>query len=110
MPSLNEIYWVAGLVEGEGCFGRMKSGRDYKGKKYFTTYIQVKMTDKDVIEKLAKLWKRSVMIGDKKDYSYYKQGWKVRVQGPTAIGWMMTLYSIMGKRRQEKIKELLCQV
>ena len=71
-------------------------------------YIQVKMADKDVIEKVAKLFGVSCQLGDKKIYSYYKQTYKCRIVGPRARGWMMTLFSFMGTRRKNKIKEILC--
>jgi hypothetical protein len=101
MISQREMAWLAGLIEGEGCFGWNKSN--------FGS-ITIGMSDRDVIERAAvilgkteKIHERTLRSGaiGKKPLFY------VRVTGTRAIGWMMTLYSFMGQRRQEKIRAVL---
>lgn len=51
MPTMKEIYWLAGLLEGEGCFHAYRQGR--KKTPNPLVQVQVAMTDKDVVERIA---------------------------------------------------------
>jgi hypothetical protein len=46
-----ELYWVAGLLEGEGCF-RVKKNSLRKAGRYTEVCVEVNMTDEGVIRKL----------------------------------------------------------
>lgn len=96
--SIRNIDWLSGLLEGEGCFTLNKE---------FNPAIQLTMTDYDIVKKAHSILKCTCKIsnftnefGDKTKYSIYLFGNK-------AIGWMFTLYPLMGQRRQEKIKEII---
>lgn len=95
LSTLN-IAWVAGIVEGEGSF-HIKNG---------CPYIQVQMTDKDVVERL-----RGYMGATERKPWRRKDGHKVVysccLTGVKAIQWMMTLYVLMGERRKAKIAEII---
>lgn len=96
---MNEIYWLAGILEGEGCFSR-NNGR--------TPRIMVSMTDLDVMEHIQRL------MGGIMYYPQLKPNRKQMyalsfTQQRVAAGWMMTLYPLMSKRRQDKIREILLQ-
>lgn len=91
-----ELAWLAGLLEGEGWFGL--------ARKRCPT-ISVQMTDKDVVEKAAR-----VMNG--KLYRPYEKGthrpvYRVQVAGASAIGWMLTLFTFLGERRRQRIKDVV---
>jgi hypothetical protein len=65
------------------------------------------MTDRDVVAHAAKVFgyewaPKSYLYEDHK-----KPLWHLSVGGKHAIAWMMTLYSFMGLRRQEKIREII---
>ena len=47
-----ELNWVAGLLEGEGCFRVRKSSLRKAGGRYTEVRIEVNMTDEGVIRKL----------------------------------------------------------
>jgi hypothetical protein len=101
MPSIREVVWLAGLLEGEGSFGLRKTG------KYQTLNIQLGMTDLDVVEKAAKILGTEVR-GPYGPYGTNKLPWySVSVNGWRAVSWMMTLWSLMGSRRKKKIEALL---
>jgi hypothetical protein len=99
--SVVEISWLAGLLEGEGCFGFTNSGR--------TPSIWLSMTDIDVVEKVRNLVdpSRSINITDDKRKENYKTMYRLTLNGTRAIQWLMTIYSLMGVRRKAKIRELL---
>ena len=94
-----EIAWLAGLLEGEGSF--LYTGGN-------NCQIKVSMTDRDVVAHAAALFGKNVYgpysskgrLGKKPCYATY-------AISNYAAGWMMTLFSFMGQRRQEKIKAVL---
>jgi hypothetical protein len=94
--NLKDIYWLAGLVEGEGCFSN-GSG---------TPSLVIQMTDEDVIEKVASMFKKKHTEQPQRNVNW-KKVHTIGVYGSDAIQWMFTLYSLMGRRRKEKIKEIV---
>lgn len=103
--------WVAGLLEGEGCFSiftRSSATHNHK-----SLAIHCEMTDQDVIEKLHRLVgcgtvnKRQNTSG-RKDRRERKPTWIWSVQNHEGIKKVCeSIYPFMGKRRQQKIKEML---
>jgi hypothetical protein len=95
-PTLIDIAWLAGLIEGEGSFQWNSSPT-----------IQMSMTDKDVMERVAILCDYPIRTYKPRGKSTYKAVWSIRIAGARAAAWMMTLYAFMGIRRRAKIAELL---
>lgn len=92
-----DIYWLAGLLEGEGCFYDKDS----------TTVLALGMTDADVIAKASKLLRCTSKTRTEYRTSNCKPYFRIKVQGKRAVGWMMTLYSLLGTRRREQIRAAL---
>lgn len=90
MITIRDLAWIAGLLEGEGCF-------HLQNKLY--PLIVLQMTDEDVVVKAADMMQAKI----------YRSGnlWVSRVTGVHAIGWMMTLYTLLGKRRRERVTEII---
>ena len=87
---VRDLGWLAGLLEGEGCF-RLNRG------KY--PVIALAMTDEDVVVKAAILMKVVVY--------HYRNEYRIQVYGIHAIGWMMTLYSLLCSRRKSKVAGII---
>jgi hypothetical protein len=98
MTNLKDIAWVAGIIEGEGYF-------DLASK---TSYprITVAMCDLDVVIRFAEITGART-VRTKKNSAGVKQQYHARVQGAQAIGWLMTIYALMGERRKAQIRHLL---
>lgn len=97
MPTVKDIIWVAGLLEGEGYFAYQTSAK-----------IDVSMIDKDVIIKLRNILNPTVsVIARSKSSGDRQQQYRIQVCGLVAIQWMMTIYSLMGERRKARIREIL---
>jgi hypothetical protein len=98
MINIKDIIWLAGLLEGEGCFS-------LSTKRQAPT-IGLKMTDEDIVTRargiLSPLSKITISLHPSKKTSYH-----FSIYGNLAAAWMMTLYSLMGRRRKERIRELL---
>jgi hypothetical protein len=106
MIKTKDIYWLAGLLEGEGsfCLRSQVSGRGA----YPT--IQLGMTDLDVVTKAKTILGGSGSIGVEglgTNARRTKPLYKYVIAGPRAVGWMMTLYPLLGTRRQNRISEVL---
>ena len=91
------ISWLAGLLEGEGCFSKRGN----------CVTIQLYMSDLDIVERSQKLV-GALSIGSRKGKTEnHKTCFYWSLAGPRAAEWMMTLYPLMGQRRQARIKGLL---
>lgn len=97
MHSTRDIAWLAGLLEGEGCFSKRGN----------CITIQLYMSDRDVVERAG--WMMGALsVGRYEGKSpKHKTCYYITVSGPNAAAWMMTLYTLLGARRQARIRELL---
>lgn len=100
-----DIAWLAGLLEGEGCFHIGK--RKVKDKMYKRVIISLAMTDKEPVERAAKLFNTKVTTYKNKRYDNKLVYKTVVWASDVASAWMMTLYSFMSPRRKAKIAECL---
>ena len=90
-----EVAWLAGLIEGEGCFTRTRS----------SPVFALDMTDEDIVKKAAKLLGISKISISRRDGC--KDAYICKVYGNRALEVMRLLFPFMGNRRQIKITELL---
>lgn len=93
MATIANIAWLAGLMEGEGCFLLRKDG---------IPVITYSTTDKDVAERVNTLW-NGMFQNVKRRMPHYKDVFRTSVYSKKACGWMMTMYPFMGFRRKAKI-------
>jgi len=108
-----DIAWIAGILEGEGCFMiyTRESKFNNRWKPSSSPIVCLRMTDTDVVDRVG------MLLGKEADrYSHYhnisrgyKKAYRLRLVGPKAIGLMMTIYSFMGIRRRAKIKEIITE-
>jgi hypothetical protein len=93
----SDIFWLAGLLEGEGCFGLSGAGGSIR--------ISLNMTDLDIVERAANLL--GGQVKKRKLSPNRKQVYSTEIFSNRAAAWMMTLFPIMGDRRKDKIEESL---
>ena len=108
MLDLNDLRWLAGWLEGEGCFSLHK--QIHAGKLYQYPRIVAGSTDKDVLQRVAQLLGVKVLgpyLGLTKRPPRKKPFYECSVTGTGATEWMMTLYTLMGQRRKARIREVL---
>ena len=89
MIKRDDIIWLAGLLEGEAWFGLNIRKRG----KY--PVIALSMTDEDVVVRVSNMWDTRVYRS--------RNCYVTRITGVRAIQWMMTLCTLLGKRRREKV-------
>lgn len=94
-----DIAWLAGLLEGEGSF---------IVQKVRAPYISVQMTDKDIIQRVADMWNRKVVMGGKGGRLGNKDQYKTALHGPkTVYEVCKMILPHMGDRRTTNIKKIL---
>ena len=100
----SDLYWVAGLLEGEGCF----TIKSRKAGTLRDIVILCQMTDEDVLKKLFRLTGVGRLNGP---YTNGPRGkrprWTWAVSGRPAYKLMKSLMPLMGKRRRARICELI---
>jgi hypothetical protein len=103
--STRDLDWLAGLLEGEGCFGAYPQ----KSRLGPRLIIELGMTDKDVVERAANILGSSVYAQQKSKSMgpNTKTYYRARVKHRRAAAWMKMLYPLMGKRRKDKIQKAL---
>ena len=97
MIPLRDLYWFAGLMEGEGCFS-LRRGCDLT--------IEVGSTDNDVIDRVKSIFDFGLVNQRNLPSGKVFHTWTVLGQ-THAAGLMMTLLPLMGKRRSERIMQCL---
>ena len=107
MIKTKDIVWMAGLLEGEAWFGWKRNRRNDKHK-LSSIVISVQMTDRDVVKRVAALWKRP-LGGPYRNakHSEYKATYTTCITATDAASWCMMIYDMMGKRRQTRIRHML---
>ena len=91
----SDLAWLAGYLEGEGCFRHRVIYR-------CASKIMVSSKDEDVLRRAA-----SLLRDDAKIWQLSSGLWCTEVSGKRAIELMRLLLPLMGKRRGAKIKEIL---
>lgn len=94
-----EIAWVAGILEGEGCF-------HVKRNWYNQPSITVDMTDEDILLRLAKFTEIGRVYGPYEGVNKPKWHWKVQ-RINDCIALCNAVLPWMGERRTEQINSLL---
>ena len=94
--NIYDLCWLAGLIEGEGCFCTKKN--------WGSPTIVISMTDQDVVEKAAEIMGARV-YGPLKTPRLPQ--YRLVVYGSKAIQWMRILHQFMGNRRRAKIESIM---
>lgn len=97
----NELFWIVGLLEGEGCFALTYP----KGNSYAYPRVVLHMTDLDVVKKYIKITGATFHKGTTK--IGHKQSYIATLSGKKAVLLMKKVYPHMGLRRRRKIKHIL---
>ena len=92
----NTLHWLAGFLEGEGSFLAGSPSYPTKPSIRFTT------TDKDVAEKVANLWGKSVIVCKPRQV-HHKIPYVSVMSGLASVHLMKRLRPLMSLRRKEQI-------
>ncbi len=93
---LEDLHWIAGFLEGEGCFGRCGG----------TVHVTASQVEKDPIDKLHNLLGGNV-IYIRRDHPKQSNHYRWSAYGETAELIMKAVFPIMSTKRKNKISETL---
>lgn len=96
---MKDLYWLAGILEGEGSFCFVEPRPGHNGR----PTVQIHMIDRDIIDRVGTLFGANVSTRKRRG-SMRTDAHQVFLSGGKAIAWMMTLYTLMGLRRQRQIR------
>lgn len=94
MTPEEETAWLAGILEGEGCFARASG-----------VMVILQMTDQDIVERAAALMGASRMTVVEREGC--KPLYSVKVYGDVAEALMRRVRPLLGSRRGARVDELL---
>lgn len=100
-PTIRDLEWAAGFLEGEGCFT--------KANRSSQTAWAKQVNDEPVL-RLLDMFGGSLTQHDYPSNEKWKDAqpiWRWAVYGCRARGVMMTLYKLMSTRRREQIRHAL---
>ena len=98
-----DLDWLAGLLEGEGCFGTTRN--HVKGHIYAYPQIQLRMCDQDIVLRAAQLL--GVSYHGYARMPPRNRYWQLSLTGGRATLMMQELEPLMGQRRSAKIRAIL---
>lgn len=105
MIETKNLYWLAGLLEGDGSFFKA-TNQGSPNAKIIVTMVSI---DRDTVERVHHLTGIGTISGPySSNRRYHKPIWRWSVQKQSdAAALMMTLYPLMHPRRQKQIRECI---
>ncbi len=100
-PSLKEIHWLAGYLEGEGSFIRRKN--------VDSSVVVVSSTDHEPLAKCLKYFGGQLYGPYQGKKANHRPYWRWHATGPRAVGIAQTAYPLLSPRRQSQIRAVLEQ-
>jgi Helix-turn-helix domain of resolvase len=98
IPVSKELFWLAGVLEAEGTFLRPPPSMPN------CPIVSCRMTDRDVVAQVAKLFGTRVMTNDK---GHYRTEYAATLKGSGAVALMTDIKPLMGSRRQQAIESAI---
>ena len=102
---LEDLTWIAGIIEGEGSLSHNKTASGL-----YSPLITVAMTDKDIVERFARLLGGYTVgkarSGEAEWYYGRQTQWRCAVGGKAAMFLAMIIYPWMGERRRKRIRQM----
>lgn len=97
---VEDLHWLAGLLEGEGSFLRGPPSMPR------SPILALSMTDEDVVARVGRLFGRRATRWQPRE-ARWQATYIVRVTGAKAASWMAALRPLMGERRRAQIDRAL---
>jgi hypothetical protein len=97
MILINDLYCIAGFLEGEGYFGRDRN----------SPKITARQVQKYPLDRLISLLGGTLVLDKRPIKSNQSPIWCWQLPTIRAVGLMMTLYKLMSPKRQDQISKTL---
>lgn len=102
--NVRNIAWLAGLLEGEGCFYSRRRGKDG-----VALGIALTMTDEDVVRHAATVGGCGIISGPwKSKHAHHKPFWRWTVSRQRdAYAVAVAVYGFLGSRRRSAVRDII---
>ena len=95
-----EMAWLSGIFEGEGCIAWQKKN---------SVYLSISMTDKDVIEKVAKITNMGNVYH--RSFEHKKDAWVWGVARKSDVVYLLEqMFPFLGERRSLRAAESIVRL
>ena len=98
-PSLQDIAWAAGFIEGEGSFTR-------RNRRGLSMSVSVGQVNKEPVQRLLGLFGGSLTVENRKPPNA-PEFWRWQAHGARGRGVAMTVYPFLSAKRQEQVRHAL---
>lgn len=103
-----DLNWLAGWLEGEGCFSFMRRTSKLTGYEERKFVISASSIDRDVISRVAALLDINITGPERRKLPHHKPCYTCRLgKREDVLEWCRKLRPLMGGRRQGQIDLLL---
>lgn len=99
MIDMHELYWAAGFIEGEGSFIFSRRAR------WGNARISVPQVEIEPLHRLQRLMGGTICT--EKGPNGRFRIFRLQIDGHVAVGWMMTLWTLMSAKRRSQIEAAL---
>lgn len=99
--NINELYWAAGFLEGEGYFCLRG------GKKKTTPGILASQVQREPLERLLILFGGKIYGPYSSRHTTHSPFYRWDISSTSSIEVMMTLYKLMSTKRKEEIRKVI---
>lgn len=109
-PTVADLYWAAGFLEGEGCFASRESPHPKWKVPTLGIDVLAVQVQKEPLERLQRWFGGSLRQREQtpSTHGYEQQPiWRWSLTSSRGIGLMMTLYKLMSPIRQEQIRKAI---
>ena len=97
---LHPLYWLAGILEGEGTFMRGTPSNPN------SPIARICMTDRDIVTRAARLLDRAVTPVRARE-AHYKPPYITQIKGLEGVGLMRAMRPVLGPDRQRQIDRVV---
>ena len=102
------IPWLAGFLEGDGCFGIKKQQTKNPTQPSLRPYLSVQVVDQQLLEFIASLLETNVGTYTHPKHDTYKTVYRTALSNRDKLRWLLPkLMPFLSKRRQSKVHELM---
>lgn len=108
LPVKRTAEWLAGLLDGEGCFENTRSVPQ-RGGIYKYPRIQLQMTDEDTVRTAAAMMGNCPVGFREGQKAHHKRLWHTKIHGVRALGVMLSVFPYLSDRRRQKIECVLSE-
>lgn len=101
----SNLAWATGVLEGEGCFTLVKNSKAKGGQ---SAKIVLQMNDLDIVERVRAAFNNKGAVYQRPPRGNSKESWQWNVYKAADVKEIIyQILPLLGKRRTEKVYELL---